>query len=620
MNRFDSNDMKEFGIEEDVEKQFSPEEIEEFGIESDQPSSPEASKPTSSGVEAFTTGMADSASFGFLDELVGATGATGDYLATKAGVFDPSKEDVLKHMTPEMRSKVQDQINPEDFKAPDQNPLDLYKKYRDVQRNKMAMLQEENPKASLAGNLLGGFMIPGGAMAKGVTKGAGLARNLIQSGKGAAKLGGLYGLGMSEAEDLTGMAKDTAASAALGGSLGVALPLAGAGIKQIGKIPGAIGKTDIGKIFKSYSKGERLADDIPYNFNQLKDLGGDITSELSSRTSKESKMLGEFMQQATEEGKTVNSRQMISKLNEVVEDLPDSVSKNKIMKKLNNYVETNGLDESDSPIDVFKLFKDIKKNMAPSGKDLGERRVFADMDQVLKESLQEGVETLPKSYSKMSDYLSQIESLTGKAPGKFQSTKDKIRTRESLANLLLEKSPEMRHKTKLKDVMEGFTDPLRGTKQVKGLEDIAPDLAARIENEAPDIAEKIRLGMSIDPRELKTISPDLRSQIAAQFGGGIGILRKGAAVSGSGAKAVADFTRDVSESLTNASPEVLNNIVSRLAQEGSDVSKYLSQNLSSLAEKDRRGRQSVLFGIMQNPIYRKKLQEMTGEEVEDESR
>jgi len=555
-----------------------------------------------SGLESLAGGIADSASLGFTDELTGAIAAPIDYAATRLGAFDA-----------------------EGVEAPREGMVDLYKKYRDIQRNRMKDMQQEDPGTSLAGNLAGGFAIPGGTMAKGLGKTAGLAKNMIQASKGGAALGAGYGAGTSEADVLGGDIKDLAgdigSSAAIGASLGPAMPLIGAGAKQVGKIPGAIGKTDVGKIFKAYLKGEDLAGNVQKQFNKLKDIGGQTTSELSKRTKQEAKELEAFMQKATNDRKTVDSTQIISDMDELIEDLPDSVSKNKLIKKINSYVETQGLSETDSPIEVFKLFKDLKQNMAPSGKDLGERRVFAEMDRALKEGLQEGVESLPESYSKMSDNLAMIEAITGKSPSKFQSTKDKVLTRERMGNLLLEKSPEMKAKTKLLDIMEGFEDPLKLGKQVKGLKEIAPDLAKRIEDEVPDIAEKIRLGMSIDPNELKTISPDLRSQIAAQFGGGIGIVRKGSAVAGKGAKAIVDFTKDMTKSLTSASPDKLNSIVNKLSQKGGVVADNLARGLGKLVDKDRRDRQAILFGIMQNPAYREEMESIQRDfEVEDESR
>ena len=92
---------------------------------------------------------------------------------------------------------------------------ELYKQYRDESRQNFKKAQEANPGTYTTGEVagaIGSAFIPG----LNVAKGAGLAANV---GK-AALQGGLMGLGSSEAEDLSGMAKDTATGAALGGAGG----------------------------------------------------------------------------------------------------------------------------------------------------------------------------------------------------------------------------------------------------------------------------------------------------------------------------------------------------------------------------------------------------------------
>lgn len=254
------------------------------------------------------------------------------------------------------------------------------------------------------------------------------------------------------------------------------------------------------------------------------------------------------------------------------------------------------------------------------------KRSFSEMTPIVDPSMSRKVgreainitkgldELLPpdaKAKSKeISDLMGVYGQMTGRNPMDVLDAAEKGKVREGLGSLLIEASPEIKTKTRLEDILKGFADPTRPDRAVKGLREIAPDLAARLETEAPDIAEKIRLGISLDPKELGTISPDLRGQLAAQFGGGIGIIRKGAAMAGSGTKSITDRVTQVQKELTELSPEGLNNVVNRLYTTGSATAKSLGDTLSKAVEKDKRGRQAVMFSIMQNPAYRELLQEL----------
>jgi hypothetical protein len=102
-----------------------------------------------------------------------------------------------------------------------------YKQARDENRNFDRASEEQNPNAYLGGNVAGGLataVIPAGAA-------AGLGRMAAQG----AAMGGVAGLGASEAEDLQGMVKDTAIGAGFGGAIPVGMNLAGKAISKVAK-------------------------------------------------------------------------------------------------------------------------------------------------------------------------------------------------------------------------------------------------------------------------------------------------------------------------------------------------------------------------------------------------
>lgn len=146
---------------------------------------PASQEPESSVLEALAEKGLQGATLGFADEIGGALGAGYDKLTGEEGDLS-----------------------------------DLYVKNRDTIRNYDKKLGEEHPIASFVAELGGGFLAPGAALAR-------------SGAKGAAALGGLYGLGKSEGESVGEVAGDALTGAAVGGALGY-------GIDKVAKaIPGA---------------------------------------------------------------------------------------------------------------------------------------------------------------------------------------------------------------------------------------------------------------------------------------------------------------------------------------------------------------------------------------------
>lgn len=174
----------------------------------DQPSQAEviaaSQAPTSSGpgtnpqdwskLQSLGQGTVQGATAGFSDELGGAEGAVQEKL-----------------------------LNALQGKKTDKSLGDLYKEYRDFQRQRNDAAQSANPKSNFTGNILGGI----GAVA---ATGAGPALNTI---KGTAALGGLTGLGTSNA-DLTDPNSDNLKQAALDTGIGAGAALLGKGVATAG--------------------------------------------------------------------------------------------------------------------------------------------------------------------------------------------------------------------------------------------------------------------------------------------------------------------------------------------------------------------------------------------------
>lgn len=94
---------------------------------------------------------------------------------------------------------------------------ETYESLRDAYRDEMAQEQQAHPGTFMAGSVVGAapLTIASGGLSGGTVKGAAA----LGAGEGA-----ISGLGTSEAKDVSGMVRDTATGAAIGGLLGGALP------------------------------------------------------------------------------------------------------------------------------------------------------------------------------------------------------------------------------------------------------------------------------------------------------------------------------------------------------------------------------------------------------------
>jgi hypothetical protein len=225
--------------------------------------------------------------------------------------------------------------------------------------------------------------------------------------------------------------------------------------------------------------------------------------------------------------------------------------------------------------------------------------------------------------------LDKYKSMTGKEMQEQLSGSEQEIIREKMATLLAKADTESLQKGKLPDILEGFTDIKDPSKQISGLKEIAPELADMIEKEAPELAEKIRLGVSLDPKIIKTIIADPTAQAMAQFGGPAGLLGKGAQIAGKTSRAMRKGVENIGKEITESSPvkavsEMSKNFIEKdpaklatLAQKmatGGKTAAEASRIISKALTKDGKGQRALLFGLMQNPEYRKLIEEYSQDE------
>lgn len=164
-----------------------------------------------------------------------------------------------------------------------------YKETRDEIRGLKRKAFDDNKLSYTGGALAGGLAIPG----LGAARGVGALGKLGSAVKSGAAYGAVSGLGGSEAEDVGGMAADTAKGGLVGGAIGGAFNVAGKAIQApLGFIPDklkekvyrGIGEIDedMAEVIKSNPKlveksrnakgSGLLADDLVENLERLKEV------------------------------------------------------------------------------------------------------------------------------------------------------------------------------------------------------------------------------------------------------------------------------------------------------------------------------------------------------------
>lgn len=154
-------------------------------------------------LQSLLKGLQQGATFGFGDEIAGATQTLAD---TLTGTSDVNKRLI--------EQGFKGDIGPT-------SATDVYKQGRNEARQDYSRAQSDNPKSYMGGEVLGTGLtaaLPGPTVLK--------AKDALTGAVTGAGYGGLTGLGNSNREDLAGIAKDTATGALIGGTVGAIVPAA----------------------------------------------------------------------------------------------------------------------------------------------------------------------------------------------------------------------------------------------------------------------------------------------------------------------------------------------------------------------------------------------------------
>ncbi len=137
----------------------------------------------------------------------------------------------------------------------DRNFKENYEKGRDKVRGKTKEYSDANPKTSFVAELAGGAIPAVGGVAKAALKGGAL-RSALQG----SAAGGVAGAGYSEGETVGEVAGDVAQGVALGGVAGAVLPAAARGVGKAVKATGRAVGRGVGKISAPGTLGEEIGE------------------------------------------------------------------------------------------------------------------------------------------------------------------------------------------------------------------------------------------------------------------------------------------------------------------------------------------------------------------------
>lgn len=608
-----------------------------------------------SGPEAFFNKLTQGASFGFGDELAGGMDAAGRALGVE-GLGSGSITDIsLAKDGPTLdRQKL----------------LDAYRQGRDLERAKMQKAETDQPSAALGGDIVGGLLapIPGAGLIKGgkaamqgtkalAKGGAEATKQAAKAGMGATKTGavagGLEGLGRSESEDLTGQIMDTA-----GGGL------AGA---TLGKVVDKIGARNSKKAL------EELVEEGPKQANQtaLNAMGAtanDFAKELGTKTNRSAtaKTARGTGQTVLDEG-VLKARQTAEQLKEDLVNKLDEVYTKRMqptIQKLDEAYAQIATEKMDQPVNNFreafrktlmdkigstryaqsggqKLDSDILKTSEKVYNDVVEAlkssNKFEQLNKI-KRDLQNEVNWENLEISKYNEYLTgaqaNISSLMNDLAGKVSPElgEQMVKNNKTYGNLInaneiagrgLVQSQKSNNKIGLGEyvaagVISGVTDnKLLGPATV-GAKRLVEKYAGKDISKLIDTHSALRQQKAIN-RAKGMINQIDDSPFKRAMQGGAPTV---AAAATNTASALLDETnasepykrdRMAADYVKKASPEELQMQANQIRKKHGKSGEQLAGTLEKISQRDKIGREALIFSLLQSPANRKMLGLIDGE-------
>lgn len=200
---------------------------------------------------------------------------------------------------------------------------ELYRQRQKEEEAKYEALEEAHPGMAFAGELAGGFLIPGGFLAKGGLKGATAMQKALEAAKMGAKVGAIAGAGASKADvsDIEALGKDVLGGAAGGAILGGGLSAAGTAIPKAFSSIIAKGEKADTPIIRNFAaavrkgyEGKKLLSDTALTEidEEARTAASDLEKQIEATRKAASEDITRILTQAKEEGALVSPDEKIT--------------------------------------------------------------------------------------------------------------------------------------------------------------------------------------------------------------------------------------------------------------------------------------------------------------------
>lgn len=386
-----------------------------------------------------------------------------------------------------------------------------YVEARNSERQKNAEARTQNPKSYVGGEVAGGLgtlAIPAGALAKAGKLKALLAPETIAE---SGLLGGLYGLGGSEAPleqgDVKGVAKDTGIGTAIGAVLPEAVNAAGAvankGVQAAKSIPFAgnvVSATEAGlkgKFFGSEEAKRKAAEQLSDTVEtQLLDPTSQLRQTIGGG-------IGTIQDQAAARGTEVNLAQPLQQAQEAAKNVTPGLATEEnasitLQNQINRYLKgMNPGEEANVGIgQAQKIKRDLQNlNEQMTPEEAGDiKPIVGQAAGGVKEAIQGAVPELGeanKSYGHVMDALGSLDinpTILNKMRSDPTAATDlRANSTQLLANL---KNPNLRG-VEVQDKFNNFLDNIRQ------IPDVGPDLAREMDQKLSESVKDYSLSRKI---------------------------------------------------------------------------------------------------------------------------
>lgn len=561
---------------------FEPLSEQELGFESISSEPEQSISPALSALRGAEQGL----TFGFADELGGAIGA-----GLEGAFMAPMPEE----------SKLQQLER-------------AYKEYRDMNRARYKQAEEANPMSSLAGNISGGFLMPGAAIGKAATL---PAKIVTGAGVGSAA-GGLSAAGLSEQTELAPLAKEVGEGAIVGGGLGAALPVAALTPKALKKAASTVTELPIAQDIKdAFSMGQRgisLSQPLTKFEEKAQDLGRKAEDVIYKQFQEKSAEKSQTLKSSAE--KLVSLKEELTALKEQAKKLPASLDEEKQMKqKLIDTFDQKLSELKDSkatPEETDKFIRDLSQytpieNYGSQARDAN--RLALEAKNQLSDILETQVPKYKEDKKQISEAMSLYETLTGRDITKFDKLKDREALNKKLGDFITQSATSPEAELKLKRLLtQGVPRSSTPGDISEAISSFDFKTAKSLQDEATDVARQYELA--------KGLSQPLESASLKGIAGGLSSLAtRSANVAGEAVGSAKKELAGFSNAMISKSPDQLRAIGAKVAAKGTAKAQELS-NLISKASDDAspRKRNALMFGIMQSPEYRELLKDTDDKE------